>query len=490
MPGHHDELLDESLARLAPTGPEFGGGLSNHGPMAAEALIRMGRADDVERWVDGYLRRLDAPPRPSDRITDATWRDALGDLRRVADWEAYLARQLAEEPWLDVLARWWPRLVPGLAAAATHGIIRTSHAARSLAAGLPAQPTDSPGRAAEPPERVAELAKGLAYWAAAYLELPGSRRTGGHLDLATAVGRLPRRAAPPGRGLITEQLGIRLADDTELPAAVALLRPPQDVQADLRDLAAMFARQFLVYGRQRPIALLHAITAPTAARSVLPLLPGHVARDTYDALWQVGAVLHATYSSGAIPEPLPEQAPPAPGDLVDRAVATGDEHAIKLTEACLRLHAESGDPVLLHAAARATDLLRLRERAGVTDLDDAAEGHHGVGRAVGCPACLLVEPAGAGVRVEHPEHGPPVAHGGKACHGRLHQEASRPGGPPVRGHVDRVHLADNAGQAGRCQGRPVRRGPHGGSGLGGKAGSFWPEGGVANDGGHPASDNR
>jgi len=38
-------------------------------------------------------------------------------------------------------------------------------------------------------------------------------------------------------------------------------------------------------------------------------------------------------------------------------VATGDPHAIKLTEACLRLHAERADPALLHAAARASELL-------------------------------------------------------------------------------------------------------------------------------------
>jgi hypothetical protein len=36
---------------------------------------------------------------------------------------------------------------------------------------------------------------------------------------------------------------------------------------------------------------------------------------------------------------------------------TGDAHAIKLTEACLRLHAERPEPVLLHAAARASELL-------------------------------------------------------------------------------------------------------------------------------------
>jgi hypothetical protein len=45
-------------------------------------------------------------------------------------------------------------------------------------------------------------------------------------------------------------------------------------------------------------------------------------------------------------EPLPSSAPPSPDSVIEQAVATGDEHAIKLTEACLRLHAESPDPVL------------------------------------------------------------------------------------------------------------------------------------------------
>ena len=55
--------------------------------MAAEALVRLGRADAVQHWLDGYIKRLDGAPRPSDRVTDATWRDALGRLNRVADWE-------------------------------------------------------------------------------------------------------------------------------------------------------------------------------------------------------------------------------------------------------------------------------------------------------------------------------------------------------------------------------------------------------------------
>ena len=344
-----NQVLDEGLARLAATGPEFRGGLSNHGPMATEAMVRLGRADAIERWLDGYLKRLDDPPAPGDRITDQTWHEALGSINRVADWDRYFRDQLAEEPWRDVLARWWPRLLPGLAAAATHGVIRTSHAARSLAEAEQAG-ADTAGRASE-------LGRGLAYWAARYLELPGRPRTEGRLDLAAAVSGLPVATRAPAAGLIFETLQAELADQPGFGAAVSALRGPTDVPADLAALAREFARVFLVYGRSRPIALLHSVTAPVAARSALPLLPAELARPTYDALWQVGAALYTVYAGAATPEPLPAGPAPSAGELADRAVATGDEHAVKLTEACLRLDAETPDPLLHHAAARAAELL-------------------------------------------------------------------------------------------------------------------------------------
>jgi hypothetical protein len=341
-----NDVLDEGLSRLAVTGPEYRGGLSNHGPMAAEALVRLGRADAVEHWLDGYLKRLDGAPRPSDPVTDATWRDALGKLNRVADWEVYLRGQLTQEPWRGVLARWWPRLLPGVAAAATHGIIRTSHAARSLAA------------AEEDDQRRDEMARALAYWAASYIELPVTARPGGTLNPATAIRELPVLDEPDPGGLITARLKDGIPRLPGLGKAVAALRPPADARPGLRDLAAEFTRVFLGYGRAQPITFLHAVTAPVAAYSVLPLLPRQLARPTYDALWQVGAALYAVHAGGVTPEPLPATPPLTPGDLADRAVATGDEHAIKLTEACLRLHAETPDPRFLHAAARASDLLR------------------------------------------------------------------------------------------------------------------------------------
>ncbi|MGO9667413.1 MAG: hypothetical protein ACLPS1_02310 [Streptosporangiaceae bacterium] len=339
----HADVLDEGLARLAVTGPEFRGGLSNHGPMAAEAMIRLGRPEAVEPWLDGYLPLLEEPPRASDRITDQTWPEAMGVPRRVTDWELYLRDQLADEPWQLVLARWWQRLVPGLAAHATHGIIRTSHAARSLAE-------------VQTSERLHELGRGLAYWASGYLELPGGTGSGGGLTLDAAISQLPVAAGPVASGPITARIQASLAGEPDFAAAVSALRSPSDVPAGLLELATAFARVFLVYGRRQPIPFVHAVTAPVAARSVLGLLPGGVAQPSYDALWRTAAALYSAYAADSAPEP-PLSEPPWPADLISRAVGTGDEHAIKFTEACLRLYSESADPILLQAAERACRLL-------------------------------------------------------------------------------------------------------------------------------------
>ncbi|MFD0822761.1 hypothetical protein ACFQ0D_31560, partial [Micromonospora zhanjiangensis] len=119
-----DSTIDEAYERISRTGPERAGWLSNHAPMAAESLVRAGRADLVHRWLDGYADRMEERPRGIARIAVDQWRDPLGDPVRTGDWLRYFERVLADEPWRDVLVRWWPRLLPGIAAGATHGVIR------------------------------------------------------------------------------------------------------------------------------------------------------------------------------------------------------------------------------------------------------------------------------------------------------------------------------------------------------------------------------
>src|SRR4051812_46247261 len=104
--------LDEALQRLHRSGPEFQGWLSNHGPMAVESLVRGGQAPRVHRWLDRYERRLDAMPAQDTFVREDDWQSALGDPRRLADWIAYFERAVSERPWRDVLAEWWPRLLP------------------------------------------------------------------------------------------------------------------------------------------------------------------------------------------------------------------------------------------------------------------------------------------------------------------------------------------------------------------------------------------
>jgi hypothetical protein len=102
--------------RLHALGPEYGEdeegnhGNTNHAPMVAEVMVRRGLDIPIDGWLDNNVKRLDDLPVPSHRITIETWREALGDHRRITDWAAYFRAELYQSPWHEVLTRWWPRL--------------------------------------------------------------------------------------------------------------------------------------------------------------------------------------------------------------------------------------------------------------------------------------------------------------------------------------------------------------------------------------------
>ncbi|MEU7515596.1 questin oxidase family protein, partial [Streptomyces sp. NPDC042898] len=131
-------ILDEALERLHTTGPERNGWLTNHAPMAVEALVHRGQAPTVHRWLDHYAHKLEELPPAHRPVTADDWREALGDPARITDWTRFFARRLdgpEARPWREVLAEWWPRLLPGIAAGSTHPVIRTGHAVRTLLTG-------------------------------------------------------------------------------------------------------------------------------------------------------------------------------------------------------------------------------------------------------------------------------------------------------------------------------------------------------------------
>lgn len=334
-----DDAIDGVLARFAARGPEFGGGLANHGPMAAEALVTLGRGDDVERWSEWYARQLIDPPDARNPIAPGAWREALGDMRRAGDWSVFFRRELAASPWRDVLDTWVARLGPGIMAGATHGVLRVAHAVRSL-------------DRAETPQRIDELALGLAYWAARYQVIPDAPAANAGLRAADALARLrPLDADAKRTGLIFKVAGAVPPEYIE--AAADLVDVTLDVDAFVSDVTSVFVRQYIANAAPHGIGFVHTVTAPSALRSLAPHLRPETTRAAMRYAWQACAAIYVAYGRDPAP-PLPDVAPPTDiGDLIDQAVAARDEHVIKFTEACLKEHAARPDPAFLIAVGDA-----------------------------------------------------------------------------------------------------------------------------------------
>jgi hypothetical protein len=293
--------------------------------------------------------RLRELPAPSERITEDAWGNALGVGRRIGDWTDYFCRQVSELPWRQVLVTWWPRLLPGIAAGATHGVIRVGHAVRTLARGDQSQAAQ------------AELAHGLAFWAARARPLPGLTAPSGGLDAGTALRDLPRLADQSG--LIAHRLD-RLADLRGWPASLAALRAPEtpdDVPARLAELVDAAALQYLGHGHASPVLLVHTATAPNAVLHTLPLLPRDQWLRSYAAAWAASAAVIATYAPKAVAPSDTGATAPAGDDpaaaLLDLAAGHADEHVLKFADTVVEVYERTGDPAALTAAVHSSRLI-------------------------------------------------------------------------------------------------------------------------------------
>ena len=340
--------LDEALEIMAPNSPELNNGFSNHAPMCIEAMCAMGRHNSVMPWFERYRRWL--APRPSRvaRLTNENWRSALGDGRRVEDWFEYFRNELEDRPWNEVLDEWAIRLAPGLMAAATHGVIRTGHATRSIAL----EDTASRRR---------ELADGLAYWAADYLPLPAERRTPVRAKPSEAIARIqmiPTEIRHGNFGSFTDSLA-QLDSFAPFKETLDAVDTSGNASAFVSDLTSTFARVFLANARDvyTTIAFVHSVTGPSSLRPMLPHLSEATAHAALGYAWQAAAAMYATFATSADLPRVDDAKIRDIDELIDRAIASGDEHAIKFTEVCLREYALSPDPAFLAASEHAIRML-------------------------------------------------------------------------------------------------------------------------------------
>ena len=336
------EAMEDALSLLAPTGPEYAGRLANHGPMAAQALVALDRPDAVVPWVETYRKRLLAHPGGTRPIDPKQWREALGDNDRVGDWIVFFRGRLQEQPWKTVLSEWTVRLSPGVVAAAFHGAIRTAHAVRSL-------------EDQETSARVRELAEGLGYWAATYNALPESPS-----PAKPPAGRKPSGAIagvpilPKDKQISYGNITDRLQPLDAFPPFFGVadsVDPSGDPSAFMSDLTETFATVYLASAtRGTVITFLHGVTGPAAVRTLLPYVSPEEQRRLLRYTWQACASFSSSAGGKTAPPPAPDPKLPSREELTERAIATGDEHSIKFTEACFREYARNPKPVYILAA--------------------------------------------------------------------------------------------------------------------------------------------
>lgn len=332
-----DRLFEAHAASL----PERAGAGANHFPMAAEALVALGHEAAIdEAWIQGAALYAGEPGRARPFVDDTDAAAALGCYDRFGDWRDHFQTALRHASWRAVVARWAPRLAPALCAAAFHGVIRTGHAVRAL-------------RQHDTAPRRNELAIGLAYWAARYVELPTTRSEHGtstHLraplarlahpwiddrtdvDFFAVVGRLTERPIAPPVAL------------SETGAA-----PRDDLDGIVHEAATAFL-EMLVLERSR-LWLLHTVTGPAAVQWLLPEVDRAGARSLVEHARQAVVAMYAAYGEPFTARAHVRAAPSTWPALVQRAVDSRSVHGIKLIDALVRFDRD-GDPLWRSVAAQ------------------------------------------------------------------------------------------------------------------------------------------
>ncbi len=301
------QRFDEALDRLLDYGPTYEGGLSNHGPMALEALASQGREDLFVPFVDHYAGQLEP-----------------GENRAVVepDWQGTLAGRL-------------PELVAVGASQAGHGLLRVAHATRSL-------------ERANTPTRRRELAAAIDYWASGR-PLSAPSALSGSRPLDDVVRELPRLENAPD-GLLTHPLTEALARD-DVVAHLTSIEPADDPAARFDELA-LLAAEAMTSNRGLPaFGLLHGVTVSTMARHLLDHLDEEGVRALEAAVtaFVVAAVVGLDRSFETDPPELDRSADSGFDELLDRLVRRLGDHDIKFADAASGLYRRTGSPTVIDA---------------------------------------------------------------------------------------------------------------------------------------------
>ncbi|MFO0613569.1 MAG: hypothetical protein U0414_13310 [Polyangiaceae bacterium] len=307
--------LDDALDALAPMSPEYAGELSDHAPMVAESLDRLGRLDALPAFLDAWMPKL--------RPWGSTLEPSIADYAVARD----AARARIEGRGVSAAVEaWFDRAGDGVVGAAFHGVIRIAHALVGL------ERSDSRPRRDE-------LARALGYAEVRAQPISAERFAGEPRPFSDVLrGVVPFASLPrDAPGLISTALMERLAAHPTFRRDAASFALEPDPRLALRGLRASAIDLYLRgdYAPGRTFTLLHVVTGIDAcARIVEELDPegaAGLARAAARALLGMRVAFVGAYPAREL---IASSATLA--DLTARAVATLNDHAIKLAATLAR----------------------------------------------------------------------------------------------------------------------------------------------------------
>ncbi len=315
-------LLDAHLHLPA----EYQDQLTSHVPMALHALCRLGASPArMQAFYDRYAQRFGSRLAEPPGAVVCDWVALLGQENAYPALHATMAALLARDGVDATLRSVLPALLPGVAAAAFHGLIRTAHAVET--------------------GHVPELAAALAYWAWRWQPLAAPDHVAPALAFAPWSQRLVREAPSGFRD--GPLISIRMGLATQTPVyrvLAAALQPATDIRASVARLAAWAAER---YAGGPNFTVLHMITGLRAVRVLLPWLAG--ASDVQALLVRA---ITAAYLAARVKElPIaPEPQLHTWPEVIAAAMTSDDDHVIKLVDACREETAVYGEGHYLRVA--------------------------------------------------------------------------------------------------------------------------------------------
>lgn len=340
-PTHGETELERLLVEGRAFSAEFPFFLANHLPMVLVAMQRLGGSDArlAEYFVDyREMNKLCAPPPSVAPIVRETWTEALGAREREIDYRAFFAGQVTRLGARNAIATYLPALLPGVAASATHGLMRLAYGALR--------------------DDDAEIATALGYWAATYLEL--GRATGARPTTDDPVEVLVRmrpvqafRDVTPERDLLWHFMRA-VAQKPEFAPIVDELAIGQGTFQRVREASVA------LYAGTMDFCALHALTGCHWLRMLTPVTPVPDLALRY--FWQVIAALYPKIGFPDLPTDEALAAwrnAPCPDweEIAAAAVKSNDEHDLSLVFSAREEGRFYGDRLYQVVAARRMNLI-------------------------------------------------------------------------------------------------------------------------------------